>query len=82
MGIAASFVCKNLKQPLIVGLVYRPTDNNFEYTEDLCNAVSYIGRTYKNSTIWIGGDFNLPDIDWKTNSIVGHNYLIPIDKSI
>ena len=80
--VAASFVCKNLKQPLIVGSVYRPTDSNFEYTEDLCNAVSYIGRTYKNSTIWIGGDFNLPDIDWKTNSIVSHNYLIPINKSI
>ena len=80
--VAASFVCKNLKQPLTVGSVYRPTDNNFECTEDLCNAVSYIGRTYKNSTIWIGGDFNLPDIDWETNSIVSHNYLIPINKSI
>ena len=80
--VAALFVCKNLKQPLIVGSVYRPSDNIFEYTEDLCNAVSYIGRTYKNSAIWIGGDFNLPDIESKTNSIVSHNYLIPINKSI
>ena len=61
--VALSFVCKNLKQPLIVGSVYRPTDNNFECTEDLRNAVSYISCTYKNSTICIGGDFNLPDID-------------------
>ena len=80
--VAESFVCKNLKQPLIFGSVYRPTDNIFKYTEDLCNALSYIGCTYKNSTIWIGGDSNLPDIDWKINSIVCHNYLIPINKSI
>ena len=81
-SISVPFATLFLTQPLIVGSVYRPTDNNLEYTEDLCNAVSYIGRTYKNSTIWIGGDFNLPDIDWKTNSIVSHNYLIPINKSI
>ena len=40
---------KNLKQPLIVGSVYRPTDNNYEYAEDLCKAVTHIGSTYKNS---------------------------------
>ena len=44
--------------------------------------MTHIGSTYKNSTIWIRGDFNLPDIDWKTNSIVSHNYPIPINKSI
>ena len=80
--VAASFACKNLKQPLVVGSVYRPTDNNYEYAEDLRKAVIHIGSTYKNSTIWIGGDFNLPDIDWKTNSLVSHNYPIPISKSI
>ena len=81
--VAASYVYKNLKkQPMIVGSVYKPTDNNFEYTEDLRKALSYVSCTYKNSTIWIGGDFNLPDIDWETNSIVSHNYLIPINKSI
>ena len=80
--VAASFACKNLKQPLVVGSVYRPTDNNYEYAEDLRKAVIHIDSTYKNSTIWIRGDFHLPDIDWKTNSIVRHNYLIPISKSI
>ena len=80
--VAASFVCKNLKQPLVVGSVYTPTDNNYEYAEDLCKAVTHISSTYKNSTIWIEGDFNLPDIDWKTNSIVSYNNLIPINKPI
>ena len=52
--VAASFACKkNLKQPLIVGSVYRPTDNNYEYAEDLCKAETHIGSTYKYSTIWI-----------------------------
>ena len=70
-----------MKQPLVVGPVYRSTDNNYEYADDLRKAVTHIGSTYKHSTIWIGSDFNLPDIDWKTNSIVSHNYPIPINKS-
>ena len=28
---------------------------------------SHIGRTYKNPTIWIAGDFNLPDTECRTN---------------
>ena len=80
--VAASFACKNLKQPLVVGSVDRPIDNNYEYAEDIRKAVTHICSTYKNSTIWIGGDINLSDIDWKTNSIVSNNYPIPINKSI
>ena len=56
-----------------MGSVDRPIDNNYEYAEDMRKTVTHIGSAYKNSTIWIGGDINLPDIDWKTNSIVSHN---------
>ena len=27
-----------------------------------------------NATIWVGGDLNLPNIDWTTNSPSGNNY--------
>ena len=33
-----------------------------------------IKNKYKTNTIWFGGDFNLPDIDWQTNSIRGNQY--------
>ena len=27
-----------------------------------------------SSTLWIGGDLNLPDINWSLNAITGHQY--------
>ena len=39
---AASFTCKDLKKPLIVCSFYRPTDNKFEYSQELCNTVKDI----------------------------------------
>jgi len=32
---------------------------------------------YKDSTIWITGDFNLPNIDWNSISVVNNVY--PLD---
>ena len=29
---------------------------------------------YKNSPFWIRGDFNLPDADWQSKSIIKHQY--------
>jgi hypothetical protein len=34
------------------------------------------------TTIWIGGDANLPDIEWDTTSIKGNRYTIPINNTI
>jgi hypothetical protein len=40
----------------------------------------YLHTSYPNSTIWIAGDANLPDINWKTNTVAGHNYPVTINK--
>ena len=29
-------------------------------------------KKYKNNPIWVAGDFNLPDIDWPTNTTTGN----------
>ena len=79
--VAASFACKDLQKPLIIGSLYRPTNNNQEYTDNLCKAISNLYSNFKNHIIWIGGDANLPDIDWQTDSIQGHNYPVGINKS-
>lgn len=71
--VAAAFSCKNLKKTLIIGSLYRPTNNNSEYTDDLCKAISNLYSSFKDHIIWIGGDANLPDIDWQNDSIQGHN---------
>jgi exonuclease III len=80
--VAESFTCKYLKKPLIVGSLYRPPGNNQKYAEDLCRTISSLSALYRDSTIWIGGDANLPDIEWDTTSIKGNRYTIPINNTI
>ena len=79
--VAVSLNCKDLKKPIILGCMYRPTDNKADYTQDLCNAVSDLSSRFKDHIIWLGGDTNLPDIDWNTDTITGHNYLVSINKA-
>lgn len=59
---------------LIVGSAYRPPSNSTEYMETLCNLLVNLEKSHKNSVIWLGGDFNLPDIDWKAITVKGHQY--------
>ena len=59
--VATSFLCTSLKKPFIAGSLYRPPNNDIGYMEDLRQAMS-------QSTIWIEGDANLPDIDWSNSS--------------
>ena len=33
------------------------------------------------NAIWIGGDFNLPDINWTNETVVGHQYPIAINNA-
>ena len=35
--------------------------------EDLCTSKP-------EAAVWLGGDINLPDINWATDEIVGHQY--------
>ena len=41
-----------------------------------------VSTLYPDSTIWIGGDANLPGIEWDTTSIKGNRYTIPINNTI
>ena len=51
--------------PLIVGSIYRPPNTNLEYMKNLCSQLNFIKENHKNSAIWIMGDLNLSDINWK-----------------
>ena len=52
--------------------IYRPPNTDIDYALDLCSKIKHIINTNRSATIWISGDLNLPDIDWKTESIEGH----------
>ena len=64
---------------LVVCSVYRPPSSNCVYMEQLCKALEEIIVKLPKSVIWIAGDINLTNVDWKkfNNVIHGATYPIP-----
>ena len=58
---------------LIIGALYRPPSSSAEYMDNLCSSLESVTAKYRKAVMWVGGDLNLPDIDWKTQSIVGNS---------
>ena len=67
---------RNTHDSLIVATIYRPTNNDVDYAKALYNTIKSLYLNYPKSTIWVAGDFNLPDIDWLTNTFSSNRYLI------
>ena len=67
------------QQPLIVISAYRPPRNDLAYAQSLCQALRQVVSKFPSATFWISGDFNLPDIDWSSESIVGHQYTVALN---
>ena len=62
------------EKPLIIGAVYRTPSVPYKDTPAQVVEISKSMEVLdKSATIWIGGDLNLPDIDWKSTEIVGNN---------
>ena len=70
--IACHIHLKN--QSLILISAYRPPNNNYEYLDTLCSTISSIVLSNPNYIVWLGGDLNLPNINWNLYSTSGHNY--------
>ena len=66
---------KHSKKPVVISACYRSMNNSNEKNKQLADQVTKLGNKYKNRHIWIGGDFNLPDIDWSNNTIQSHQDL-------
>ena len=71
---------KKGKPPVILGCVYRPPDADLNSCENITNEIKSIKGKHKKSVLFLGGDFNLPDINWETLSICGHQYLKSINE--
>ena len=53
---------------LILGSVYRPPGSKIKKMEEFSRSLALLPKN-SNQAIILGGDFNLPDIDWE-NSLV------------
>ncbi|XP_072164906.1 uncharacterized protein [Diadema setosum] len=51
------------RKPIYIGVFYRPPSSGTEPLQQLRASLEKIDFS-KNPTIWLGGDFNIPDIDW------------------
>ena len=67
---------------VIAASIYRPTNNDTEYAAHLATAMENLAKKHTKDVIWIGGDSNLPDIDWSTNSITSCNYKREINEFV
>lgn len=72
--VAASIPSKDNSKPIIVCSIYRPTNNDVDYTNKMCATLRELHRNHLDHTLWIGGDANIPDINWACDSVEGHNY--------
>lgn len=57
---------------LIVGALYRPPRSTMEHLDEMCNQLESLATKYKKAALWLGGDLNLPDIQWKTQTVIGN----------
>ena len=77
--VAVKVTCKH--NSVTVASLYRPTNNDSDYTVQLINAKESLVKRHPNEVIWIGGDANLPDINWSSNVVSGNNYRKEISDS-
>ena len=76
--IAAKVECQG-RRPVILAAAYRPPSSTLQYAKSLCDDIKALVQKYSSNAIWIGGDFNLPDIDWDTLSTKSNQYLKEIN---
>ena len=51
---------------------YRPPWSDDKYMEDFADALKNVDHKHKGN-IWLGGDFNLPNIDWENENLLTGN---------
>ena len=61
--------------------MYRPPSSDLPYTESLCDTIRSLSSRFNGSVLWLGGDMNLPDIDWNSSSIIGHSNPIAMNSA-
>lgn len=66
---------------LIVGALYRPPSSSIEYMDNMCTTLETLTTRHKKAVFWVGGDLNLPDINWTTctQTIDGNSNAVAIN---
>lgn len=62
------------KKTLIIGSVYRPPNFSLDQSTKTIKEIYNIFDKNKRAVFSIGGDFNIPDIDWANQEVIGNQY--------
>ena len=62
------------RKSVVLGSVYRPPSSTMDFCSKTVDDIYKVFNKHKNAIFCIGGDFNLPDINWITEEIVGNQY--------
>jgi hypothetical protein len=67
---------------MLVGAFYRPPDKtNEDYLNKVKEEISTIKEKHRRDIFVIGGDFNLPDINWEEQTIINRQYPIKTNQT-
>ena len=64
-----------------MSVAYRPPASDLHYMETLCRLIKDTVAAHPNCAHWFCGDYNLPDINWETESINSSQYLKRINET-
>ena len=78
-AVYISLTLENNKQ-LIIGAIYRPPSSDLVYMESICRDLEATVNSHKKSVLWLGGDLNLPDMNWSSLSIEGNANAVAINQ--
>ena len=62
------------RKPLIIGSIYRPPHFDFLASKKIIDEIYSISLKFKGAVFWLGGDFNIPDINWKSQDVLDNQY--------
>ena len=65
----------NRSKSIIVAAFYRPpNESTTEHAQTVLDELARLRQEHSKSEFWIGGDFNLPNIDWQTLAVKSNQY--------
>ena len=70
----------NNKHNIIIAAIYRPQNSDLQYIDDMCNSIEDSSSRNRNYVLWVGGNLNLPDINWPDCTMQGNLYPIDINQ--
>ena len=73
-------LCLTEYDSLIIIGAYRPPNRDISYIQHLCDTITDISIRNPRSLICCAGDFNVPDINWDTESVLSYRYPLAINQ--